>query len=765
MSRPGGDADRPHPAVDVVIVSWNVREELIACLDSVLTSTGVEPRVVVVDNASADGSADAVAGTFGGVRLIRNPANLGFARAVNQGIAAGSAGWVLLLNPDTVVPAGGIATLVRRLADLPGHGMIVPRLVDSAGRPQQSAYLFPSLGVALLVAAGGHHLLGRRRRERLLIPGAWGEAERDVPWAVGAAMLVRRSAIERVGPMDESFHVYVEDMDWCERMWSAGLRIRYTPEVTVVHHGNRSGARRFGAERSREHLFNTARHLRRRHGRLWRWSFAGVNAGTAVSRFLLTRVTSRVRPTPARREVHAYWRDQVRAHLAASPLGPVRRLAAAESARRRWLVIGATYPPLHLGGYELMCSAHVAAIGGLGVEPVVLTSGFGLPGPPGGEERGEAGELVLRSLTLPYADFTFHRPGGARLWRHEWHQRRILDRLLDLHPPEVAVLWMMGGLSASLIARLRRRGIPTVVMVHEHWPARALESDAWLDYWARPAVRRRSRLLKPLIRPAAARLVAPLDARPALAAAAPVYCSDSLRREVEAAMPAWRGRGRVVHNGIDVARMGRARPDTEPFDDPIRLLYAGRVERRKGVHTAIAVLAGLRDADRPARLRITGWRDPAYAAELREQARRLDLETLIDWVDARPHPEMPDLYRRADVLLFPSIWREPFGLAPLEAMATGCTVVATGTGGSAEYLRDGDNALLFGVNDAPAAAEAVLRLAGDPELVGRLRRGGRETVRRLRIEATTDAYNRAVLGALTEHRRKAPGVSGGSATG
>lgn len=303
--------------VDVVIVSWNVRDELLDCLGSVAASRGVAPRTVVVDNASSDGSADAVATRFPDVRLIRNRANLGFARAANQGIAAGTAPSVLLLNPDTIVPPEGIASLVSRLASLPDHGMIVPRLTDSRGRVESSAYLFPSLRIALLVALGCHRLASRSQQERMLIPGRWGSTERDVPWAIGAAMLVRRTAIERVGLLDESFFVYAEDMEWCDRMWSAGLGVRYTPAVTVIHHGNRSGEQRFGEGRTAEYMGSTTRYLLGRHGSLWTAAYLGINAATAASRVLLTAGTSRLRPTPRRLEVRRYWRDHARWYLTA----------------------------------------------------------------------------------------------------------------------------------------------------------------------------------------------------------------------------------------------------------------------------------------------------------------------------------------------------------------------------------------------------------------------------------------------------------------
>jgi GT2 family glycosyltransferase len=303
-------------AVDVVVVSWNVRTELLACLESVLASDGVDPRVIVVDNASADGSADAVPKAHPGVQLIRNPDNRGFARAANQGITAGRAPWVLLLNPDTVVPRDGIARLVAELDELPEHAMVVPRLTDAEGRMHQSAYLFPSIPVALMGAVGVRHLLTRSQRQRLLIPGHWGAAAQDVPWAIGAVMLVRRSALERIGLLDESFFIYVEDMEWCRRIWSAGMRIRFTPKVSVVHHGNRSGAQRFGDARTREYLSNTLRYMRREEGRVRAWSFFGINAASAVAHALVTAVTTRVRPTAQRLGAHAYWRDQARGHLA-----------------------------------------------------------------------------------------------------------------------------------------------------------------------------------------------------------------------------------------------------------------------------------------------------------------------------------------------------------------------------------------------------------------------------------------------------------------
>jgi GT2 family glycosyltransferase len=194
--------------------------------------------------------------------------------------------------------------------------MVVPRLTDAEGRMEQSAYLFPSLSLALMVGVGAHHLVPRSRRQRMLFPGHWGTAAQDVPWAIGAAMLVRRSVLERVGLLDESFFVYVEDMEWCRRIWSAGMRIRFIPDVSIIHHGNRSGAQKFGGERTRTYLLNTFLYLRRDRGRVWAWSLFVINGTSAIGHALVTAVTSRVLPSARRREVHAYWRDQARGHVA-----------------------------------------------------------------------------------------------------------------------------------------------------------------------------------------------------------------------------------------------------------------------------------------------------------------------------------------------------------------------------------------------------------------------------------------------------------------
>lgn len=311
---------RPIP-VDVVVVSWNVRDDLLLCIDSVLHSKGVDPRVFVVDNASSDGSASAVEARHPGVSVVRNAENTGFARAANQGVRLGGSPMVLLLNPDTVVEAAAIMHLARFLEAHPDYAAAAPRLVDPDGRPQHSAYRFPSIGMSLLLGAGVAAVLPRRWQSRLLLEGSWdSDVERDVPWVLGAAMMIRREVMEEVGPLDESFHMYTEDLEWCDRAARRGMPIRFLPVATVVHASNRSGSQRYGRDRTSAYLSSTMSFGRRRHGLLWAAAFIAVNAAATSTRYAVYRLLNRLRPTPTRRYYADFWGAHARYYL-----GRVRR--------------------------------------------------------------------------------------------------------------------------------------------------------------------------------------------------------------------------------------------------------------------------------------------------------------------------------------------------------------------------------------------------------------------------------------------------------
>jgi GT2 family glycosyltransferase len=225
----------------IVIVSYNANRDLERCLDALAASPPlVEHEVVVVDNASNDGSADAVR-ERPTVRLIEAGSNLGFARANNLAIRATRGELVLLLNSDTVPAPGAIDTLVNRLVARPDAAVIGPRLVDANGRLEVSTGRmigpFAELWRKILVrmharGAPGFVWYVERRAHR----------EHAVDWVSGACLLVRRSDAEAVGLLDERFFMYTEDVDFCAAIRARGRKVLFTPAADVVHARGRSAA-------------------------------------------------------------------------------------------------------------------------------------------------------------------------------------------------------------------------------------------------------------------------------------------------------------------------------------------------------------------------------------------------------------------------------------------------------------------------------------------------------------------------------------------
>jgi asparagine synthase (glutamine-hydrolysing) len=237
------------PELSVVIVNWNTQGLLRDCLASVARHLSAVPHeVLVVDNASSDGSPGMVASEFPRVRLIRNAENVGFARANNQAMREARGKWLLLLNSDTRLVDDSVARLfviVRAEQDV---GVAHCRLVFEDGRTQYSTYRFPSIGLTFLEGFGLYKLLPRARRGEVLLAGYWEQDhERDVDWVAGAFMLLRREVFERTDGFTEEYFMYGEDLEWCYRIRDAGWRIRYYPSAVVVHRDHASAEARWGS--------------------------------------------------------------------------------------------------------------------------------------------------------------------------------------------------------------------------------------------------------------------------------------------------------------------------------------------------------------------------------------------------------------------------------------------------------------------------------------------------------------------------------------
>jgi GT2 family glycosyltransferase len=238
------------PELAVVIVSWNVRDLLAACLRSLfadIQQSDLAAQVWVVDNGSADRTPDMVAETFPAVHLIANQENLGFVRANNralrelQGSEKRVPKYVWLLNPDTEVLPGATAALLSALTADPQIGMVGPKLVYADGSLQHSAFRFPGLIQLLFdlfsLPARLYDTSLNGRYPRRLYEGA---KPFPVDFPLGASMMVKSAVIADVGLMDEDFFMYCEEIDWCWRMCKASWHIACVPAARVIHYAGQS---------------------------------------------------------------------------------------------------------------------------------------------------------------------------------------------------------------------------------------------------------------------------------------------------------------------------------------------------------------------------------------------------------------------------------------------------------------------------------------------------------------------------------------------
>lgn len=244
---PGLDGASEILDVSVVIVNYNVRDLLRDCLRSLEPNLReLRGEVWVVDNASRDGSADMVAAEFPRVRLIRNAKNRGYAAANNQAIRQARGRYVLVLNPDTVLPPNAVSACLAELDHHPDIGALGPKLVLADGSLDRACRRsFPSPEVAFFRLSGLAKLFPNHPRiARYNLLDVDEDTPLDVDSVVGAFMLVRREVIERVGIFDEAFRMYGEDLDWAYRIKAAGWRVRYHPAVVVLHYKGQSSRQR-----------------------------------------------------------------------------------------------------------------------------------------------------------------------------------------------------------------------------------------------------------------------------------------------------------------------------------------------------------------------------------------------------------------------------------------------------------------------------------------------------------------------------------------
>jgi GT2 family glycosyltransferase len=271
-------------SIAVVIVNYNTCEYLRECLENVQLETPSE--IIVVDNASSDGSADMVRANFPMVKLHDNMWNVGYGAAANQGIASCTAQYVLLLNSDTRVSAGALQALSAYLDQHREVAIAGPRLVNSNGSLQSSCYVFPGTFAWFL-----HYEVSGQIIRRVPILGNYQQRKfphtspQPVPWVMGAALAIRREAFDAVGGFDESYFMYCEETDLCYRLGQAGWQVHFAPVATITHVGEAS-TRQHRTEMAVQQVASKLLFYRRHYSKVRYAVLALMIRGTVLARLL-----------------------------------------------------------------------------------------------------------------------------------------------------------------------------------------------------------------------------------------------------------------------------------------------------------------------------------------------------------------------------------------------------------------------------------------------------------------------------------------------
>jgi glycogen synthase len=400
----------------------------------------------------------------------------------------------------------------------------------------------------------------------------------------------------------------------------------------------------------------------------------------------------------------------------------------------RILVISNLYPPYCLGGYEIGCRDIVEALKSRGHDVRVLTSTFGV-------DRFERSGYVHRWLENDLGLKIDGSPADLlKIIKKELINRQAFGRICKEFMPDVVYLWNLTHISISIAFIAQQMGLRVCYFISDHWLS-SWESDALYSLKNRSPRKLLRRLAwRPVISLINASGFLP---RTALDLTRVQFASRFLK---QAALQAGRlvANAEVIPWGID----GNRFPFRKASPGQKRLLYVGQVTLHKGVHIAVEALKRLvrQPGHRSTILTIVGG--PDYDNRIHRLVSSLNLEGNVVFTGRVSRDQLPAIYREHDLLLFPSVWDEPFSIALLEAMSSGLAVVGTNTGGTAEILEDEVNALIFPKEDSEACAEQMARLIEAPQLFERIRHNGRRKVEDgFRLEHMVDRIDLALKNA------------------
>lgn len=385
----------------------------------------------------------------------------------------------------------------------------------------------------------------------------------------------------------------------------------------------------------------------------------------------------------------------------------------------RIFVISNYYPPHYLGGYELACYDVVEGLQRRGHEVAVLTSNYGVSQPT---VHGQA-----------YRRLRLHRYAESQrsLWqfaREQYDAMQYVRRLMREFQPDMLYLWSMGFLGHPLIHAvfdIQKQGCPLVFAISDRWMFEGYDqSHHWRDYWRHTPQSLIKKMAKRLLKRLLSRFIAvePLTFSIRYAH----FFSQSLRQQyAQAGIRPYDAR--IIYHGVPI-------PPRRSFQEQTcavtKLLYSGRLDPQKGVHTAIEAMAILRQRGvNHLHLTILGQAEPsAYVSRLFGLIERNALHDCVSILHKAPREELGAIYQTHDALIFPSIWEEPFSITLLEAMAHGMMIIATTTGGSSEILRDQQNCLIFEAANADELARQIEKAIQNPCVMRALQNNAYHTV-------------------------------------
>lgn len=377
------------------------------------------------------------------------------------------------------------------------------------------------------------------------------------------------------------------------------------------------------------------------------------------------------------------------------------------------LAVSNLYPPHYVGGYELGCRDVLEGLRARGHEVHVLTSQYGVEKPVLEPTPYPVARLLranIPSRKLRFTEFL------SRVVLLERFNQRTLKEMCARVQPDILYFWNLGGLSYSLVPLVRTLGLPTSFYVSDDWPLRR-KND------------RLCRLMESLLRVPGGRALLSLWRRAGL------ELPDVPTKLAHAQFTSCYMKEAITGEGVacrsaDVIPWG-VRLEDFPYrasGRTGRLLYVGQLVPHKGVHTLTAAFRHLIGTPEGASVTLTiagGTSTPEYVDSLRAEVVAADLTERITFTGPLPRQRLPELYQQHDILLFPSIWEEPFSITLLEAMASGLAVVSTLTGGTPEILQNEVNGLTFPKEDADACAAQILRYLREETLYERLRKQAR----------------------------------------